>query len=109
MRTCISWRYGLTLRVDEKSLLAGSGMSANNGMSVNNRLTSLDAVSGRSRVDLLDTRVRGLETVQTFLEQRTETLVSRSGIDKQSVASGLGLVKDIQKRRARGLSLVGDI
>lgn len=75
-------------------------------MSVDNRVTSLDAVAGCSGVDLLNTRVCSLQTVQTLLVERAESLVSLNGIDKDGVASSLGLVQDVQESGSGRLLLV---
>lgn len=75
-------------------------------MRVDNRVSSLDAVASRSGVDLLDTRVCGLETVQTLLEERAESLVSLNGVNEDGVASSLGLIQDVQESSSGRLLLV---
>lgn len=78
-------------------------------MLVHNRLTSLDAAPSSRRVDLLDTRVGGLEAVQALLEHGAEAVVGLHGIDEKGVTTGLGLFEDVQKRGARWLLLVRDV
>lgn len=94
------------LRVDVEGLLASGRMSAHDGMSMDDGLTALDAVSGGSGVDLLNTRVGGLQPVQALLEERAQAVVGGNGIDKDGVTTSLGLVEDIEKSSARRLSLV---
>lgn len=81
-------------------------MSSDKGVSVNNRVASLDAVASRSGIDLLNTRVSSLEAVQTLLEQRAQSLVRLNGIGEDGVASGLGLVQDVQESGSGRLRLV---
>jgi hypothetical protein len=76
---------------------------------VNDGVTSLDAVASRSRINLLDARVRRLETVQTLLEQRAQSLVRLNGIDEDGVTADLGLVQDVKERRPGRLPLVRDV
>lgn len=94
------------LGVDVESLLAGGRVSAHDGVSVDDGLTALDAVSGGSGIDLLNTRVGGLESVQALLEERAQAVVSSNGIDKNGVTTSLGLVEDVEEGSARRLSLV---
>lgn len=84
-------------------------MCADNRVDVDNRLAALDALAGRRGIDLLDTGMRGLEAVQTLLEERAQALIRRDGVDKERVAASLGLVEDIEKGGAGGLLLVGNV
>lgn len=102
-------RGRLTLRVDIDSLLARGGVCPDDGVLVHNRLTPLDAASGSRRVDLLDTRMSGLEAVQTLLEQGAEAVVGLHGIDEEGVTTGLGLLEDVQEGSTWRLLLIRDI
>lgn len=97
---------GLTLRVHINRLLPRRRMRPDDGVLVNHRLTALNAPTRSSDIHLLNTRVRGLETMQPLPEQRTKPIIRLHGIHKQRVPSRLGLVEDIQKRRPRRLLLI---
>lgn len=85
----------LTLGIDIESLFARSRVCANDGMSVDNWLSSLNTCTRSCGVDLLNARVRCFETMQSLLEQRTEALISRNGVDEKSVATSFRPVKNI--------------
>jgi hypothetical protein len=76
---------------------------------VNNRVSSLDAVASCSSVDLLDTRVCGLQAVQTLLEERAKSLISLNGVNEDGVAASLGLVQDVQESGSGRLLLVRNV
>lgn len=78
-------------------------------MLIDDGVAPLDAVAGGGRVDLLNARVRRLEAVEALLEERAQTLVSLDSVDKQSVATRVGAVKQVQESGARGLLLVRNI
>lgn len=99
----------LTLGVDVERLVAGGRMSPDNGVLVDDRVAPLDAAAGSSGVDLLDARVRGLETMETLLEERAQTLVGRDGVDEERVTARVRPVEDVEERGAGGLPLVRDV
>lgn len=98
--------FKLTLRIDEQSLLAGDRVCADNGVSVCNGLATLDAALLDRSSNLLNTRVDSLKAVKPLLEERAQSVVSLSGIAKQSITSCLRLVEDVEESCARGLLLV---
>lgn len=99
----------LTLGVDVERLVAGGRMRPDNGMLVDDGVAPLDAAPGSSGVDLLDARVRGLEAVETLLEERAQTLVGRGGVDEERVTARVRPVEDVEERGAGGLPLVRDV
>lgn len=78
-------------------------------MSVDDGLTTLDAALSHAGVDLLDTRVGGLEPVKELLEGRGETVVRLGGVGEEGITSGLGDVQVVEERGAGRLGLVGDV
>jgi hypothetical protein len=99
----------LTLGVDVERLVAGGRMRPDNGVLVDDRVAPLDAAAGCGGVDLLDARVRGLETVETLLEERAQALVGRDGVDEERVTARVGPVEDVEERGAGRLLLVRDV
>ena len=99
----------LTLRVDVNGLLAGHRMSADDGMLIDNRLAALDAAARRGSVDLLDTRVSRLQTMQALAEEGAEAVVRLGGVDKKGVTAGRRVVEDVQESRSGRLLLVGNV
>lgn len=81
-------------------------MRPDDGVLVHHGLAALDAPARNSSRDLLDARVRGLEPVQTLLEEGAQPVVGLDGVDKEGVAARLGLVEDVQERGSGGLLLV---
>lgn len=84
-------------------------MCSHNGVLVDDGLTTLDATLLDAGVDLLNTRVRSLETVQQLLESRGQTLVGLDSVGKESVTASIRGVEDVQESRSWGLLLVGNI
>lgn len=109
---CQSWQSAernelqLTLRVNVERLLAGGGVCSDQRVLVDHRVTPLDAAPCGGGVDLLDARVRGLQAMQSLLEEWAEAVVRLHSIDEEGVTSSLGLVKDVKERGARRLLLV---
>lgn len=78
-------------------------------MRVDNGVSSLDAVASCRGVDLLDTRVCGLQAVQTLLEERAESLIGLNGVNEDGVAASLGLVQNVQEGGSGRLLLVRNV
>ena len=85
-------RGELTLRIHVESLLTSRWVRPDNGVLIDDRLSPLDATAGDGSVDLLDSRVGSLQSVQTLLKKRAEALVSLHGIHEESVAASVRAV-----------------
>lgn len=72
-------------------------------------LPPLDAASLQRGIDLLDSRVHGLQPVQPLLERLAQPLVRLDGIRKHGVATGGRHIKCVQEGGARRLLLVRDV
>lgn len=103
------WLGELTLWVDVDGLVASGRMCADDRVLVDDGFSPLDAATGDSSVDLLDAGVCGFETVKALLEERTETLISLSGIHEESVTASVRAVKDVKEGSARRLLLIRDV
>ena len=96
----------LTLRVHIDGFLAGNWVRPDDGVLIDYWLAPLDASPRGGGIDLLDARVRGLQAVQSLLEQRAEPVVRLDGVHKERISAGLGLIEDIQEGRSGRLLLV---
>lgn len=97
------------LRVDVQRLLAGGGMGADDGVLVHDGFPPLDGATCYGGVDLFDSAVCGLETVETLLEQGRETVVGFDGVGEEGVAAAGWALKEDQEGGSGRLGLVGDI
>lgn len=72
-------------------------------------VTASDTTAVQAGIHLLNTRVYGLETVETLLELGRQTLVCLSHVAEEGITTCCRTVKEIQEGGAGGLLLKCDI
>lgn len=94
------------LRVDEKSFLARNGVRANQWVLSDDWLSAYHSITRSRRLNLLNTRVSSLETVETALEFWGKASISLDLIDEQSISTSSWLIQDIKESSSWWLKLV---
>lgn len=96
----------LTLWVDIEGLLSRDRMCSHDWVLTNHRFSSSGTIFPSRSIDLLDTRVRCLEAVESFLESVAQSIVRLDLVGKECISTRLGHVQDVQERGSRGLFLI---
>jgi hypothetical protein len=78
-------------------------------MLINNWFTSLNTSLLHTSIDLLNPRMSRLESMQQLLKRRRQSVIRLDSIRKKGIATSVGVIKDIKKRRSRRLLLIRNI
>jgi hypothetical protein len=97
------------LWVHEDRLLTSGGVLSDNGMHVLDRFSSDNTSSSDRGVSLLVSRMNSLESLESLLELRRESVVGLGVVREQSVSSGSGHLENTEEGSSRRLLLVCDI